>query len=634
MFRKKQKHHVSPLAWLGAFISLLISIFLVEINATNFQASIVPTTTAPAFDGLVTPVQKSPDWMSLSNTEWKMTYSQLNQRGKLIPLPKYNPSHLKMSTDSLTWGNPSDDAIRNEKITFSVPYMGNYLLDGKEYAGSHLAVDIKIPYGTPIYAIGNGIVIKTSEQLYGFGKHIVIKHKNFPSYNSPSQKATYFSSYSHLSDIVAHEGAIVKKGELIGYSGSTGTSTTPHIHFQIDNTSAPWHPFWPFTSKEATNAGLTFTQAVNAGLNQDIAIRDTINPLLYVQKYASNTQGTLPTNPQKPEETTPEPTVPTSTTTDTEEPFTVNTPESETQPAHTNISTNLEETPTTGFVTFKIDTKSTFEENKDFTVKIEAVTRTGDLITDYVPSSPIKIELIRGKATINPTRLSRSNFKNGVATLKISPKSASPIKFRIHTDNVIKESPIIAKGLFLDVSEVHPHFKAISFLKNEGVIQGYPDGSFKPKNDVSRVEVMKFILEGIGTKLKTAQSLPFKDTEDKAWYSDYLQTGIDLGIIAGYPDGTFKPANTVNKAEFLKMLVSAMDTDIDPKIGNLPFKDIDKDSWYAKYIQFAYKKNLIDTNGNMFNPQEEMTREDVAEAIYRVQILKQTGAAMFNSNAA
>jgi len=635
--KKKQKHHISPFAWVGAFIAFIISIFLVEVNVSNFQASVIPTRTAPVFDGMVAPVQKSPNWMALKSSERKMNFNELKQRGKLISLPKYNPSHLKIPTSSLKWGNQADDAIRNEKITFSVPYMGNYLLDGREYAGNHLAVDIKIPYGTPIHAIGNGVVTKTSEQLYGFGKHIVIEHKNFPSFNNPSQKTTYFSNYCHLSDIVVHKGDIVRKGDLIGHSGNTGTSTTPHIHFQIDNTLAPWHPFWPFTSKEASNAGLTFTQAVNAGLNKDIAIRNTINPILYIQKYASSTTSTLPTEPEQKqkeeEDTTPrKANTPQVTTVPSKR---ITTPPQVKHSTHTETTTSILETgdPTDGFVTFQIDSQSTFKENKDFTVKIKAVTRTGKLITNYVPKSPVRVEKIRGKAVITPTRLSSKNFVNGIATLTISPKDTSPIQFKIHTDSVIKESPVIAQGLFLDVSEVHPHFRAISFLKDEGIIQGYPDGSFKPKNSVSRVEVMKFILEGLDAKLAPSKELPFRDTANNTWYSDYLQTGIYLKIIKGYKDGTFKPTNTVNKVEFLKMLISAMNVDINPKIGHLPFTDVDKDAWYAKYVQFAYRKNLIDSDSKTFNPQEKMTRENVAEAIYRVQILKQTGASTFSNNA-
>jgi hypothetical protein len=510
-------------------------------------------------------------------------------------------------------------------------------LDGQEYGGGHLAVDIKTPSGTPVYAIGNGIVNKTSEQLSGFGKHIVVEHKDFPSYDSPSQKTTYYSSYSHLSVVSVAQGDIVKKGDLIGYSGNTGTSTTPHMHFQIDTTAAPWHPYWHFTSKEASDAGLTFTQAINSGLNKDIAIKSTINPVLYVQKYASSTMSTLP----KTTETVTVPVPPTTVTvpvtpvvTETIAPKVTETITEVIPETTTTETVTSDEKPTEDFVTFQIDSQSTFRDNEEFTAEVTAVNRVGDTITNYVPVTPVRIELIRGQATISPTRLNSSDFKNGVATLTISPKNNTPIQFEVKTDTVIKESPVVAEGLFLDVSVVHPHFEAISFLKNEGIIQGYPDGSFKPENGVSRVEVLKFILEGINAELANTRALPFSDTTNEAWYSSYLQTAVYLGIVDGYPDGSFKPGNTVNKVEFLKMLINAMEAEVDTELGYLPFTDVKKSDWYAPYVQFAYQKNLIDVDGKKFNPQEEMTRENVAEAMYRVQVLTQTGAASFNSQVA
>jgi murein DD-endopeptidase MepM/ murein hydrolase activator NlpD len=52
-------------------------------------------------------------------------------------------------------------------------------------------------------------------------------------------------------------------GQEIGKTGSTGMSTGEHLHFQIDRASAPFHPYWPFSFKEARDLGLGFMEAVN-----------------------------------------------------------------------------------------------------------------------------------------------------------------------------------------------------------------------------------------------------------------------------------------------------------------------------------------------------------------------------------
>jgi hypothetical protein len=619
---KKYPHHKKTavqrfFSWLLLLVFASFSTFLVEQNTTNFQTSILGALQPPAFDGTVLPVQKAPNWVALSADEWDMSYSQM-PLSKIKTIPKYEPQKLRLSTDTLTWGDPQDDAIRNAKITYSVPYMGNYRLDGKEYSGSHLAVDIKVPSGTPVYAIGNGIITKTSEQLYGFGKHVVIEHKDFPSYDNANTKTTYHSSYSHLKSINVTENSVVHKGDIIGYIGSTGISSTPHLHFQIDNSSAPWHPFWPFTSKEASDAGLSFTGAVNEGLNQDIAIANTINPMLYVQKYQDGTVV----------EDTPTPT-PTTTTTTTSTPTTTST-----TPTTTSSDTTTSNDFTENFVSFEIITGGdTITEGEDKEIQIKAINIHRNIVSDYNPESPVKIEVIMGSAAISHRRLTASDFENGIATITLTPSNSSPVKFHLKTDNLIKESPVLSPGIFVDIGTAHPHFNAISFLKDEGIIQGYPDGSFKPNNEVSRVEVMKFILEGIDTEIQTATTLNFRDTNINEWYADYLFTAKKLGVVEGYPDGSFKPSASVNKVEFLKMLILAANIDIDPEVRNVfNLDDVKNDDWFAPYVKFAIEKNIIDFEGNKFYPGEEMKRDKIAEAIYRIKILNETGANEFTAD--
>lgn len=647
------------IGWFLLMTFLSMAIFLIEQNVNTFQASLIPTKHAPSFDGLVMPVQKVPDWVKLSDNEWNLNYSDMPSN-KMVQIPEYNPQKLKIPFEELKWGNAKDNAIRNEKITYSVPYMGNYKLDGIEFAGSHLAVDIKIPSGTPIYAIGNGIIKKTSEQLYGFGKHVVIEHIDFPSYENSSVKTTYYSSYSHLQSINVTEGSVVKKSDIIGYSGSTGTTTTPHLHFQIDKNTAPWYPFWPFTSKESADAGLSFNGAVNAGLNQEKAIMHTISPIMYIQKHTGAQSNYATPRASQPQSDQPQPhanepqqdqqtTSPSSTTRPVNKETPARVPEKVVdendniqenyypKPLPLDLDIDNDKTTTvehqeSTYITYEIVGDDTFIPNQPKTIAIKAVTRDGSTVSNYSPDEQIKIDVTRGQATIKPNRLNSSDFINGIAKLTFTTKNESPVEFMIKTNTLRKESSTIYPGLFADINSAHPHFKAISFLKDEGVIQGYPDGSFKPDNRVSRVEVIKFILEGIKADVKNTNSLPFSDTDSNQWYSKYLHTAHELGIVDGYPDGTFKPGNSVNKVEFLKMLIEAMQIDISENVEDLGFTDVSENQWYAPYIQFAIEKNIIEIEGNKFKPTSVMKRDEIAEAIYRVKMLMMTGSNNFSSN--
>ena len=87
---------------------------------------------------------------------------------------------------------------------------------------AHGGQDMATATGTPVYATGDGTVVKASFQFNGYGNEIVIDH----GYG-------YQTRYAHLSVIIVSEGMHVKRGEQIGNVGSTGKSTGPHLHYEV-----------------------------------------------------------------------------------------------------------------------------------------------------------------------------------------------------------------------------------------------------------------------------------------------------------------------------------------------------------------------------------------------------------------
>ena len=241
-----------PCAYLVSVLTLAVYFF--RTDAQQLLGNIVnPLPQHAPFDGVTNPIKSVPNWAKLTESERKMPFGEIPSE-KFIDLPPYIPQRLEVPFESLKWNNAAHDDIRNEKITYSVPYMGSYELDGQEHAGSHAAVDIKVPIGTPVYAIANGVVTKAQNNAGGFGLHIVIRHSDMPSRENSSQSEVLHSSYSHLSQLLVAERQVVTKGQLIAYAGDTGFATTPHVHFQIDRDSAAWHPYWPFSTSDSKAA--------------------------------------------------------------------------------------------------------------------------------------------------------------------------------------------------------------------------------------------------------------------------------------------------------------------------------------------------------------------------------------------
>lgn len=187
-------------------------------------------------------------------------------------------------------------------------------------------------------------------------------------------------------------------------------------------------------------------------------------------------------------------------------------------------------------------------------------------------------------------------------------------------------------SVFSDVDVGHPEYVALKYLKENGIINGYADGSFKPGNLISRVEALKIILEANGLidanyinqntlggeNFKTNLDLvAFNDVFKSQWYFPYLKKAVELNVVGGYPDGTFKPTDVVNRAESYKMVMESDEIEF-PEVLENPFNDVSVNDWFAKYFEEAKRRSIAYfTMSNNVNPGRELTRSSFAELIYR-----------------
>ena len=126
---------------------------------------------------------------------------------------------------------PAIQPISNEDMTrFGSPF-GYRVHPIYKTVRMHAGVDLTAPTGTPIYASGDGIIVRADASSRGYGNHIRISH----GYG-------YVTLYGHLSKILIKPGQKVKRGELIGLVGSTGLSTSPHLHYEVRINNEPVNP--------------------------------------------------------------------------------------------------------------------------------------------------------------------------------------------------------------------------------------------------------------------------------------------------------------------------------------------------------------------------------------------------------
>jgi murein DD-endopeptidase MepM/ murein hydrolase activator NlpD len=117
---------------------------------------------------------------------------------------------------------PAIQPVRNENLKRVASGFGYRIDPFTKVRKMHNGMDFTANTGSPIYATGDGVVARADNTASGFGNHVVIRHG-----------FGYESLYAHLSKYNCRPGQHVKRGDVIGYVGSTGRSEGPHCHYEV-----------------------------------------------------------------------------------------------------------------------------------------------------------------------------------------------------------------------------------------------------------------------------------------------------------------------------------------------------------------------------------------------------------------
>lgn len=151
-----------------------------------------------------------------------------------------------------------------------------------------------------------------------------------------------------------------------------------------------------------------------------------------------------------------------------------------------------------------------------------------------------------------------------------------------------------------------PNKQAIEYLQNTKIINGYADNTYKPDQPVNRAEFLKIL---IATKFSNNQieigiKNCFSDVTDQ-WFAKYICLAKSNNIVDGYPDTTFRPANNINLAEALKIILETYEIQVEhnPQLA-----------WYEPYYLKAKENHLMGNINTIVD--HSLTRGEMAQMMY------------------
>lgn len=167
----------------------------------------------------------------------------------------------------------------------------------------------------------------------------------------------------------------------------------------------------------------------------------------------------------------------------------------------------------------------------------------------------------------------------------------------------------------------HWAYEEMDDLINADIIDGFMDSDnnmyVKPKETVTRAQFVKIIVSALGLE-SDKDGVAFPDVKQDVWYTDSIRIASELDIIDGKDDGKFHPNAPITRAEITKVIVLAFNKTVQfSQASGITFEDVKAGYWANEYIQKASASEIVFGDGKNFNPKNNATRAEAMVMIHR-----------------
>ncbi len=579
--------------------------------------------------------------------------------------------------DTIDWGfaeesgstddsSPIEDILLGDWIwpcPFSRVISSNF--GKRNYASSplHKGIDIACPIGTPIYAAKSGRIYSycnkygNDEKVWSggmssFGNYVSIKHDDGS-----------FSIYAHLSNFGMVTMGRVDQGQIIGYSGDSGSSSGPHLHFQARSTS-------PANGWSNANGLLNMMPTEACIAKNGIEVRNelyevpdgwstTRTDYLFMDEGVSYDRGSCGKSLQWMLDGTGTLIISGSGAMfdyDEEIPPWFDYAEYIQTIAITKGVKSIGKSAFEGcdkatIVILPASITSIASDAFDDCYSLESVHYLGTrkdwkkiefgednqclLYSDVHCSDDALFVAITLTATDGGGVIGGGEYAIGdTVELYASPDLGYYFvgwyqnDQCISTDNLfsfeVKENTSLLAKFAKDVHIPFPDVpsdawfaEAVAWASENDIIVGYPDGTFAPNESCNRAQIVTLLWRVEGSPPPISESLVFSDVYENQWFSDAVFWAIESEVTNGRPDGTFGPYDLCNRAEAVTFLWRAAGN---PKAGNseTSFGDVASGEWFSEPISWAATHGIaFGVSDGKFDPTAVCSRAQIVTLLWR-----------------
>lgn len=166
---------------------------------------------------------------------------------------------------------------------------------------------------------------------------------------------------------------------------------------------------------------------------------------------------------------------------------------------------------------------------------------------------------------------------------------------------------------FTDVTKSHSNYEVIMEMQKEGIINGHEDGTFRPRQAISRMHVASLLNRAI-TLEPIRDAVEFKDVPKTHAYYEIIQKIQRAGIVDGSEDN-YNPDASLTRVQMAKILVNAFDLKVKAEYD---FPDVSTNHWGSDYVRALYSNGITTGDNGYFNPNKPVSREHYAVFLHRL----------------